>query len=68
LWNWGVQNRTGKLRTVSHDALHIALLPRTEITISDLGLKAFGLFYLADEVTELGWLNRQGTITRPKKL
>ncbi|MFT0692810.1 transposase [Acinetobacter bereziniae] len=68
LWNWGVQNRTGKLKTVSRDALHIALLPRTEITISDLGLKAFGLFYLADEVTELGWLNRQSSITRPKKL
>ena len=68
LWNWGIQNRTGKLRAVSKEALRIALLPRTEVTISDLGLKAFGLFYLASEVVELGWLNRKGTVSRPKKL
>lgn len=46
-----IQNRTGKLRSVPEEALRIALLPRTKITISDLGIKAFGLFYLAKEIT-----------------
>lgn len=68
LWNWGIQNRTGKLRAVSEEALRIALLPRTELTISDLGLKAFGIFYLANEVRELGWLNRKGGFSRPQNL
>lgn len=68
LWNWGIQNRTGKLRAASEKALRLALLPRVEVTLSDLGLKAFGLFYQTHEINELGWLHRQGSISRPNKL
>ncbi|GAA5001005.1 hypothetical protein GCM10023206_03250 [Acinetobacter puyangensis] len=68
LWNWGIQNRTGKLRTVSEEALRIALLPRTKITISDLGIKAFGLYYLAKEILDLGWLHRKTERSRPQDL
>ena len=68
LWNWGIQNRTGKLRSVPEEALRIALLPRTKITISDLGIKAFGLYYLAKEVLELGWLHRKTGNSRPQNL
>ncbi len=68
LWNWGIQNRTGKLRSVSDEALRIALLPRTKITISDLGIKAFGLYYLAKEILDLGWLHRKTGNARPQNL
>lgn len=68
LWNWGIQNRTGKLRSVSEEALKIALLPRTKITISDLGIKAFGVFYLAKEILDLGWLHRKTESSRPQNL
>ncbi len=68
LWNWGIQNRTGKLRSVPEEALRIALLPRTKITISDLGIKAFGLYYLAKEVLDLGWLHRKTESSRPQNL
>ncbi|QIO07285.1 DDE-type integrase/transposase/recombinase [Acinetobacter shaoyimingii] len=68
LWNWGIQNRTGKLRSVPEEALRIALLPRTKITISDLGIKAFGLYYLAKEVLDLGWLHRKTGSSRPQNL
>ena len=68
LWNWGIQNRTGKLRSVSEEALKIALLPRTKITISDLGIKAFGVFYLAKEILDLGWLHRKTERSRPQNL
>ena len=68
LWNWGIQNRTGKLRSVPEEALRIALLPRTKITISDLGIKAFGLFYLAKEALDLGWLHRKTGSSRPQNL
>ena len=46
LWNWGIQNQTGKLRTASERAIYIALLPRTEGTLSHLGIKvlAFTIF------------------------
>ena len=68
LWNWGLQHRTGKLRAVSEKSLHIALLPTKEATLSDLGIKLFGNYYVCPEIRENGWLHRQNTINRPKSL
>lgn len=68
IWNWGLQNRTGKLRTVDADNIHIALLPRHKATISDLGIKLFGVYYSCSEVIQKGWLYRKGSVSRPKSL
>ncbi|ELV07889.1 Transposon Tn7 transposition protein tnsB [Wohlfahrtiimonas chitiniclastica SH04] len=68
LWNWGIQNRTGRLRSVSAKALYIALLPRKKATFSDLGIKLFGNYYICSEIREHGWLHRKNTINRPKSL
>lgn len=65
LWNWGIQNRTGRLRAASEDALRISLLPRTKATISDLGISAFGVYYTSLELVESGWLHRSKGINRP---
>lgn len=68
LWNWGLQHRTGRLRTVSAKDLYIALLPRKKATLSDLGIKLFGNYYICSEIREQGWLHRKNTIHRPKSL
>lgn len=68
IWYWGIQNRTGKLRSVDADVLSIALLPRQKATMSDLGLKVFGVYYHCKEVTEKGWLHRKSSVSRPKFL
>lgn len=68
LWNWGIQHRTGKLRTASDKAVYIALLPREKATLSNRGLKVFGVTYTCPELYEQGWLHRQNTINRPKFL
>lgn len=68
LWNWGIQHRTGKLRTASDKAVYIALLPREKATLSNRGLKLFGVTYTCQELYEQGWLHRQSTINRPKFL
>lgn len=68
LWNWGIQNRTGKLRTASEEAIYIALLPRTEGTLSNLGIKVFGIYYICKEIIENGWMHRSTTTHRPKKI
>lgn len=68
LWNWGLQHRTGKLRSVSAKDLYIALLPRKKATLSDLGIKLFGNYYICSEIREQGWLHRKNTIHRPKSL
>ena len=66
IWHWGIQNRTGKLRTVDADILSVALLPRQKATLSDLGLKIFGVYYHCKQITEKGWLHRKSSVTRPK--
>ena len=66
IWHWGIQNRTGKLRDVDADLLSVALLPRKKATLSDLGLKIFGVYYHCKEITEIGWLHRKSSVTRPK--
>ena len=66
IWNWGIQNRTGKLRAVDVDVLSVALLPRQKATLSDLGLKVFGVYYQCKEIAEKGWLHRKSSVNRPK--
>ena len=65
LWNWGLQNRTGKLRQASITSLTVALLPRETATISNLGIKLFGLYYTSQELVKRGWLHRTKDINRP---
>lgn len=67
LWNWGVANLTGRMRAVQQDLLCINLLPHTTATVSELGVRVFGAYYIGQEILQLGWLHRkQGQ--RPKKL
>lgn len=68
LWNWGIQHRTGKLRTASDLAIYISMLPRKKATLSNQGFKLFGVIYTCEELYKRGWLHRQKTINRPKFL
>jgi len=68
LWRWGTQNRTGKLRSVSVDAITIALMPRVKATISNLGIRVFGAYYTCQEIIKHGWMHRSKSVKRPKTL
>jgi hypothetical protein len=58
LWRWGIQNRSGRLRSTTEDALRIALLPRQKVTLSENGINCFGAFYTSKELIGSGWLHR----------
>jgi len=60
IWNWGIKNRTGRLKNVSEQALRIALLPRQKVYLSDLGVSCFGAYYTSKELLASGWLHRNG--------
>ncbi len=68
LWNWGIQHRTGRLRTASEDALRVSLFPRVKGTFSELGLCVFGLYYTSQEMIKRGWLHRGKGISKPDAL
>ena len=48
LWNWGIKNRAGLLRSVSEDVVKLNLLPTKKATISEKGIRLFGLFYASE--------------------
>lgn len=60
IWNWGIQNRSGRLRNASEMALKLALLPRQKVTLSELGIQCFGAYYTSGELLKSGWLHRVG--------
>jgi len=68
LWNWGLQNRTGRLRKSNEESVRIALLPREKVTTSDKGICLFGVYYSASEIVELGWMHRSSNSNRPPKV
>ena len=68
LWQWGLQHRTGMLRQVDNKSLYVGLLPRTDASLSDKGLKVKGLLYQCLEMHQQGWFIRNTTKSRPKKL
>lgn len=68
LWRWGIQHRVGKLRSVDMDLARVVLLPRQKVTISELGVKLWGMTYTARELVEAGWMHRDSSVKRPKGL
>jgi transposase InsO family protein len=67
LWNWGIQNRSGALKTVNKQHLIAGLLPRSKATTSTLGLCFKGLYYNIESLTEEGAFLRKEFGEREKE-
>jgi hypothetical protein len=66
LWNWGVKNRTGKLRVVNEELAFINMLPQGKATVSVTGIKFNGMSYTCSEAMQIGWFHRSKSVTRPE--
>ncbi|RDW19177.1 transposase [Oceanobacillus arenosus] len=55
LWNWGIENRKGRLRTVDRNILRLNVLPRGKATISRAGIKFKNLLYGSRQAIEEQW-------------
>ncbi|WP_026558821.1 Mu transposase C-terminal domain-containing protein [Bacillus sp. J37] len=55
LWNWGIKNRKGRLRTVDRNILRLNVLPRGKATISRAGIKFKNLLYGSRQALEEQW-------------
>ena len=58
LWNWGIKNRTGKLRACTKELVEINLLPTEKGTVSEVGIGFKGLKYTCREAMAEGWFDR----------
>jgi hypothetical protein len=68
LWQWGVENRSGVLKSYDVEKFKILTLPRTNATVSSEGIKYDSLTYSCSEAFEQGWFIRDTHHTRPKKV
>ena len=55
IWNWGIQNYSGLLRTASEETCRLALMPEDQGSITKAGIKFHKLFYSCDEAVKEQW-------------
>lgn len=58
LWDWGIENRTGRLRSYPEDLVNVNLLPHTTARITEHGISLFKCFYTCERAINLGWFDR----------
>lgn len=58
LWNWGIKNRAGLLRSVSEDIVKLNLMPTVNAYITAKGIKFKGLFYSSSNLLKEGNFER----------
>lgn len=55
LWNWGIENKKGRLRVVEREILRLNILPKGKASISRAGIRFKGLYYGSKKALEEQW-------------
>lgn len=55
LWNWGIENKKGRLRTIDREVFRLNLLPKGKASVSRAGIRFKGLYYGSQKALEEQW-------------
>ena len=55
LWNWGVLNSSGSLRTYPKETIRLALMPKESASVTEKGIYFKKLYYSCPEAREALW-------------
>lgn len=55
LWNWGIENKKGRLRTVDREVFRLNVLPKGKASVSRAGIRFKGLYYGSKKALEEQW-------------
>ncbi|GFO67770.1 hypothetical protein GMLC_13490 [Geomonas limicola] len=55
LWEWGIQNRVGKLKERSPEVIKVGLMPQGEATVTERGIRFEGVFYDTERALREQW-------------
>lgn len=58
LWNWGFENRKGRLKTVNREILRLNILPKGKASVSRAGIRFNNLYYSSDKAIKEQWFIR----------
>lgn len=60
LWDWGIQNRSGRLQVITVDQMAMAVLPRIKGRVTAQGICANHAYYSCDLAVRDDWYARAG--------
>jgi hypothetical protein len=55
LWNWGIENKKGRLKTINREIFRLNILPKGKASVSRAGIKFKGLAYSSDKAVKQQW-------------
>lgn len=55
LWEWGIQNRSGRLKVISIDEMTMAVMPRTKGRVTASGIYVNNAYYSCDFAVREDW-------------
>ena len=55
LWNWGIENKKGRLRVIDRDIMRLNILPKGKASVSRAGFKFRDLYYSSKKAVEEQW-------------
>lgn len=58
LWDWGVKNRAGKIRSFPEDVVKLNLMPVDKATVTYRGIKFKGMLYSCNTAISEHWFER----------
>ncbi len=58
IWNWGIKNRSGKLKVLPYDKILLNLMPKSQATITYLGIRFKGMYYNCGLAKEEHWFQK----------
>lgn len=58
IWNWGIRNRSGRLRSFPEDIVKLNLMPEDNITVTEKGIKFKQMYYSCDTAIKEMWFER----------
>lgn len=58
LWNWGIANYSGILRTVPEDTIKLCLMPTDTARVTEKGIKYKNLYYVSERALLEGWFEK----------
>jgi len=67
LWKWGIENRSGALKTYNEDIIKLNLMPSKECSLTEKGLRFQNRTYLSQELVGPGLLEhirKNGSISK----
>ncbi|SHK59960.1 Mu transposase C-terminal domain-containing protein [Alicyclobacillus tolerans] len=58
LWNWGIKNRAGKLRSIPEDLMRLHLMPTSTANITARGIRFKGMFFSSEKALRERWFEK----------